>query len=77
MNKPKMRYFAQTHTSYSHNHLIALLSSRDIAYRFVMEESEETYSRFEITSLRENFEWLREVSKENNGTAFTIEYGVH
>jgi hypothetical protein len=42
-----------------------------------MEENEETWSRFEITSLRENFEWLREVSKENNGTSFTIEYGVY
>ena len=77
MNNSKMRYFIHTHTQFSHNHLIALLSSRDIAYRFALEETEETYSRFEVTSLRENFEWLREASKENNGTSFTVEYGVH
>lgn len=76
MENQAMRYFAHTHTQFSHNHLIGLLTSRDIRYRFVMEETEETYSRFEITSLRENFEWLREVSKSNNGTSFTIEYGV-
>lgn len=77
MENQTMRYFVYTHTHFSHNHLIALLTSRGIRYRFVMEETEETYSRFEITSLRENFEWLREVSKDNNGTSFTIEYGVH
>jgi hypothetical protein len=77
MESQTLRYFAHTHTQFSHNHLIALLSSRDIKYRFIMEENEETWSRFEITSLRENFEWLREVSKENNGTSFTIEYGVY
>lgn len=77
MDNLKMRYFIHTHTHYSHNYLITLLSSRDIAYRFVMEETEETYSRFEITSLRENFEWLREASNDNNGASFTVEYGVH
>ncbi len=77
MENPTMRYFAQAHTQFSHNHLIALLSSRDIKYRFFMEETEETYSRFEIISLRENFEWLREISKENNGTSFTLEYGTY
>jgi hypothetical protein len=42
-----------------------------------MVESEETYSQFEIVSLRENFEWLREISKQNDGTSFTLEYGTY
>lgn len=77
MENPTMRFYAQAHTHFSHNYLIALLSSRGIAYRFTMVEDEEVHSRFEIVSLRENFEWLREMSKENNGSSFTLEYGTY
>jgi len=77
MENEAMRYYAHTHTQFTHNFIISMLSSRGIKYRFQMEENEETYSIFEITSLRDNFEWLREASKDNNGTSFTIEYGVH
>lgn len=77
MENSTMRYYIQTHTHFTHNYIIALLSSRDIAYQYKMVESEETYSQFEIVSLRENFEWLREISKQNDGTSFTLEYGTY
>lgn len=77
MENSKMKYYIQTHTQFSHNHVIALLSSRDIQYRYELTHSEETYSLFEVVSLKENFDWLREVSKENDGSSFTLEYGTY
>jgi hypothetical protein len=57
--------------------VIGLLSSNDAQYRYVDYPTEETYSRFEVISNRVAFEMLREASKENNGTAFTLEYGTY
>ena len=73
----KMRYFITTYTSFSHTHVINLLSSNDAQYRFQDYPTEESYSKFEILSDRYTFEVLREASKENNGSAFSIEYGTH
>ena len=77
MENNQMRYYITTYTSYSHNHVIGLLSSNDAEYRYVDYPTEETYSRFEVISNRVAFEMLREASKENNGTAFTLEYGTY
>jgi hypothetical protein len=73
----KMRYFITTYTSFSHTHVINLLSSNDAQYRYQDYPTEESYSKFEILSDRHTFEVLREASKENNGSAFSIEYGTH
>jgi hypothetical protein len=72
-----IRYFVTTYTQFSHNHVIGLLSSNDANYRYVEYPTEETYSRFEVMSNRNAFEIIREASKENNGTAFTLEYGTY
>ena len=72
-----VRYHINTYTSYSHNYVIALLSSKDAEYRYNVMESEEVYSRFEVLSDLQAFEEIRELSKENNGTAFTIEHGTY
>jgi len=77
MENNKMRYFITTYTSFSHNHVIALLSSNDAEYRFIDYPTEESYSKFEVISDRAAFEMLREASKENDGSAFTLEYGTY
>jgi len=77
MENNQLRYFITTYTGFSHNHVIALLSSQGAEYRFEQAPTEETYSRFEIISSRDVFEVLREASKENNGSSFSLEYGTY
>lgn len=77
MDNNKIRYFVTTYTKFSHNHLIGLLSTNDANYRYTEYPTEETYSRFEVVSNRNAFEIIREASKENNGTAFSLEYGAY
>ncbi len=72
-----IRYHINTYTSFSHNYVIALLSSKDADYRYSIMQSEEVYSRFEVYSDLNAFEQIRELSKDNNGTAFTIEHGTY
>ncbi len=77
MDNNKIRYFVTTYTKFSHNHLIGLLSSNDADYRFTEYPTEETYSKFEVISNHVAFETIREASKENNGTSFSLEYGAY
>jgi len=77
MENNKMRYYITTYTSFSHTHVINLLSSNEAKYQFKDYPTEESYSMFEVVSDRYVFEILREASKENNGAAFTIDYGTY
>ena len=47
-----MRYYITTYTSFSHTHVINLLSSNDANYQYKDYPTEETYSRFEVLSDR-------------------------
>jgi hypothetical protein len=76
-NERKIRYNIATYTSFSHNHVIALLSSNEAEYRYEEQPTEEYYSRFTVVSDLSTFEKLREASKENNGAAFNIEHGSY
>lgn len=73
----KMRYFVSTYTPFSHNYLIAILSSNDVEYRFQELQNEETFSKFEILSDANIYNTIKELMSENNGTAITIEYGAY
>jgi hypothetical protein len=77
MENNQIRFHVVTYTKFSHNHLIGLLSSNDAQYRYTEYPTEESYSRFEVISNQQAFEAIREASKENNGTAFTLEYGTY
>ena len=75
MDNNQIRFNVTTYTKFSHNHVIGLLSSNDAQYKYQEYPTDETYSRFEVISNATAFEAIREASKENNGTAFTLEYG--
>ena len=70
-----IKYYITTYTSFSHNHVIAILSSNEAKYRFEVQQTEQMYSRFEVYSNPRAFEMLREAASENNGNSFTLEYG--
>jgi hypothetical protein len=73
----KLRFFVTTYSHFSHNYLIATLSSRDVEYRYIEMQNEEAYSRFEVISDLDSYTILKQLSEENNGTAFSIEYGTY
>jgi hypothetical protein len=70
-----IKYYITTYTSFSHNHVIAILSSNEANYRFDMLQTEQEYSRFQVYSNLRAFQMLREAAAENNGNSFTLEYG--
>lgn len=72
-----MKYFVNTYTSFSHNHLIAILSSTDTPYRYEELGNEEVYSRFEVNSNNDVYSTIKQLSDDNNGTAISIEYGAY
>ena len=73
----EMRYHVNTYSDFSHNHLIAILSSTDTPYRFEYLRNEEVYSRFEVRSNNEVYTTLKQLIEENNGTSISIEYGTY
>ena len=72
-----MKYFLNTYSQFSHNHVIAILSSNDAQYRYDMLGNEELYSRFQVMSGMNVYNIIKELIEENNGTAITIEYGSY
>lgn len=77
MNNQSIKYYITTYTSFSHNHVIAILSSNEARYRYEVPQTEQWYSKFEVYSNQKAFEMLKEASQENDGNAFTLEYGTH
>jgi NADH pyrophosphatase NudC (nudix superfamily) len=73
----KMRYFVSTYTPFSHNYLVAILSSNDVKYQYQELQNEETFSKFEILSDINIYNTIKDLMSENNGTAITIEYGAY
>lgn len=74
-NQSALVYNVNTYTSFSHNHLIAVLSSNDAEYKYDVLESEEVYSRFIVRSGIDVFHLLKQLIDDNNGTSISIEYG--
>ena len=73
----KMKYYVNTYSQFSHNHVIAILSSNECQYRFEYLQTEQTYSRFEVYSNMETFRSFREMIDQNDGTAISIEHGTY
>ncbi len=76
METKELRFNITSYSNFSHNYVIALLSSNDAQYRFTENLTEESYSMFEVISDRNTYEKIREASKENSGAAFSVEYGT-
>ena len=77
MSENKLKYNLTTYSNFSHNYLIAVLSSNDIQYQYQMLETEESHSRFVVYSTVEMFNKIRDLIESNNGTAVSIEYGTY
>jgi hypothetical protein len=72
----ELKYYLTTYSQYSHNHLIAILSSNGAEYRFDVLQNEEVYSRFLVISDITIYNIVRQLIDNNDGTAISIEYGA-
>ena len=71
------KYNLLTHSIFSHNHILSVLDSMKLQYSYLLVENEESYSRFEVISSVEDFNKVRDITEQNNGTAITIQYGAY
>lgn len=70
-----INYYITTYTSFSHHHVSKLLAGTPASYTVDVALSDEYYSKFRVHSERDVFTQIREQAENNNGSAFTIEYG--
>lgn len=78
MSQNQLRFNLTTYSQFSHNYLIAVLSSKDIPYTYESLMTEESYSRFTVHSTMEVFNTVKDlIESDNNGTAVSIEYGTY
>ncbi len=78
MSQNQLRFNLTTYSQFSHNYLIAVLSSKDIPYTYESLMTEESFSRFTVVSTMETFKTIKElIESDNNGTAVSIEYGTY
>lgn len=69
------QFHLTAYTPFSHNHIIALLSSNDAAYDFHIHDTSELYSRFRVVTDMETLRIIRDQIEQNDGTSISIEYG--
>ena len=72
----EIKYYITTYSQYSHNHLIAILSSNEAQYRYDVLQNEEVFSRFVAISDITIYNIVRQLIDNNDGTAISIEYGA-
>lgn len=78
MSQNQLRFNLTTYSQFSHNYLIAVLSSKDIPYTYESLMTEESFSRFTVLSTMETFNAVKDlIESDNNGTAVSIEYGTY
>ena len=63
-----------TYTYWTHQHLIGVLTSRDIKFEQDIIQSEECWSRFKIQASTEIFREVRALMAENTDLSFNIEH---
>ena len=63
-----------TYTYWTHQHLIGVLTSRDIKFEQDIIQSEECWSRFKIQASPEIFREVRALMAENTDLSFNIEH---
>ena len=72
-----IQYYLTTYTNYSHRVALQILDRFQVQYKSRIIETAESYSKLEVWSDRETFEAIRELTKDNNGAAISIEFGTH
>lgn len=68
-------FFVTTYTNFSHNVVIAYLSSNDAHYQYDVLATEQAYSRFRVQGTLALFNKLKDLNDQRDGVAFTLEYG--
>lgn len=63
-----------TYTYWTHQHLIGILTSRDIRFEQELVRNEEIFSRFRIQATTEVFREVRALMAENTDLSFNIEH---
>lgn len=77
MNNNQMKYYITTYSQFSHNFLIATLSSNSASYQYEQPQNEEVFSRFVVVSDINVYNTIKQIIEANNGTALSIEYGAY
>jgi hypothetical protein len=77
MNNDKLKYYITTYSQFSHNFLIATLSTNETEYHYEQPQNEEVFSRFVVVSDINVYNTIKQLIESNNGTALSIEYGAY
>ena len=72
-----MRYNLTTYSQYSHDHLMKVLTAKSVRYEYVVPQGEQYYSRFNVLSNTEVFDFIKNLIDNNDGTAISLEYGTY
>lgn len=72
-----MRYNLTTYSQYSHDHLVKVLSTKDVRYEYAVPQGEQYFSRFNVLSGVEVFDFIKNLIENNDGTAISLEYGTY
>lgn len=72
-----IKFYLTTYTNYSDKVAARILDNMQVKYTWKLIETEESYSKFEVQANREQFETIRELTKDNNGAAISIEFGTN
>ena len=54
-----------------------VLTAKNVRYEYVVPQGEQYYSRFNVLSGVEVFEFIKNLTENNDGTAITLEYGTY
>lgn len=76
-NNDQLKYYITTYSTFSHNYLIAVLSSNGAKYEFEQVQNEEVFSRFVVVSDINVYNTIKQIIEANNGTSLSIEYGAY
>jgi len=66
-----------TYSQYSHNFLLAKLTNANADFTNTMLENEQSFSLFTVRGDINLYNFLKDMTESNNGTAITIEYGTY
>lgn len=75
--KDEIKYYINTYSQYSHNYLVAILSSNGADYRYEQLQNEECYSRFVVITNLAIYNVVKQLIDNNDGTSISIEYGPY
>jgi hypothetical protein len=54
-----------------------VLTAKNVRHEYVVPQGEQYYSRFNILSGVEVFDFIKNLTENNDGTAITLEYGTY